>query len=80
MPVKKIFYNKDSQLEAYVNADAKLFISVGTRDQDEPYYSGFITLDRSDLDELIDLLMNLKDEVFDESELESNEQASEATA
>ncbi len=72
MPVKRIFVDdNNNELEAYVNDDAKLFLSVGQSDDDSPgYNSGYIVLDRSDLDELIDLLMNLKDQVFDESALE----------
>lgn len=71
MPVRKIFFDNGQKLEAYVNDKAKLFVAVGPEDDDGTGpYNGFITLDRSDLDELIDLLMSLKDEVFDESEFE----------
>lgn len=70
MPVRKIFIDSNQQqLEAYVNDDAKLFISVGSGDP-EDQTGGYITLDRSDLDELIDLLMDLKDQVLNESDLE----------
>ena len=52
MPVKKIFTDSNNnELQAYVNDDAKLYISVGPADSDT---GGFIVLDRSDLDELID--------------------------
>lgn len=71
MPVRKIFSDDNgNELEAYVNEKAKLYILVGDSDPDSGgLNSGYITLDRSDLDELIDLLMELKDQVFDEKDL-----------
>jgi hypothetical protein len=71
MPVRKIFSDKDNnELEVSVNNDGKLFVSVAKKDEDESIYGGWIVLDRSDLDEFIDLLMELKDGVFNDSDFE----------
>lgn len=72
MPVRKIFSDENgNELQAYVNDKAKLFLQVGDADpQAASYGPGFITLDRSDLDEFIDLLTDLRDSVFDEEDLE----------
>jgi hypothetical protein len=71
MPVRKLFNDAEgNELEALVNEDAKLFISVGKKDEPDGPYGGWIVLDRSDLDEFIDLLLSLKEEVFNESDLE----------
>lgn len=72
MPVRKIFSDGDgNELQAYVNDKDKLFISVGDPKDDSPGFNqGYITLDRSDLNEFIDLLTDLRDMVFDESDLE----------
>jgi hypothetical protein len=72
MPVRKIFTDGSNDLEAYINDKGKLFISVGVKnaDNDDPYNQGCIELDRSDLDAFLDLLMELKEGVFNDSDFE----------
>jgi hypothetical protein len=50
--VKKIYTDGENELETYVSSDNKSFIQVGQLNEDY-YYSGCITLDETDLEELI---------------------------
>lgn len=63
---KRIVFSdeNDHDLECYLNHEGKVFISVGQRDAD-PYYSGFITLDKEDIGHLIGLLTTLESEMVD---------------
>lgn len=64
MAKRTIFTDEnENELETYVNADGKLFINVGQlKDQ---YYSGYITLEKEDVEELIKMLEELKEEMFE---------------
>jgi len=61
---KRTIFSDDNnnELETYVNSDGKLLINVGQlKDQ---YYSGHITLEKEDVEELIKILEELKEELF----------------
>ncbi|AWA30960.1 hypothetical protein HYN48_13220 [Flavobacterium magnum] len=64
MAKKTIFVDDDNnEMEVFVNQNGKLFIQVGQLK--EEHYSGFITLDKTDVEELINMLTELKEEVED---------------
>lgn len=58
MPKRTVYYDEnDNELEFYINANNKVYISVGQKD--EQYQTGYITLDKDDLKELIEELNSL---------------------
>ncbi len=61
---KRIVFSdeNDHDLECYLNHEGKVFISVGESDGD-PYYNGFITLDKEDVGDLIKILTALESEM-----------------
>ena len=69
MPVKKVFVDEnENELECFVNDKNALFIGVGPRGEDSGYYSGYITLNKSDVKELIAMLQELEPAVAHEPE------------
>lgn len=54
--------NLDLQLEVYINGDNRIFLNVGEiNTQNREIYSGYITMDKEDVQVLIDELNQLKD-------------------
>lgn len=58
MPKRTVYYDEnDNELEFYINANNKVYFSVGQKN--EEYQTGYITLDKDDLKELIEELSSL---------------------
>jgi hypothetical protein len=63
MPVKTIFTDdNNNEMDFYINDKGKLFISVGAAGEDINY-SGFITLDKEDVNLLIKKLVDIEKEM-----------------
>ena len=65
MATKLLFYDNDNnEMECYLNDKGKLFLRVGQIGrEDDVYYSGFITLDRDDVSQFINVLTELEQEM-----------------
>lgn len=61
---KRTVFNDDdnNELECYLNDKGKVYMSIGQIGEDIAY-SGFITLDKEDVKELIDILKDLEKEM-----------------
>ena len=58
--VKKIYTDKENELQAYINSDNKCFIEI-SQPSEEMFGTGFIVLEAEDVKELIkDLQIILK--------------------
>jgi len=58
--VKKIYTDKENELQAYINSDNKCFIEI-SQPSEEMFGTGFIVLETEDVKELIkDLQIILK--------------------
>jgi hypothetical protein len=58
--VKKIYTDKENELQAYINSDNKCFIEI-SQPSEEMFGTGFIVLEAQDVKELIkDLQIILK--------------------
>ncbi|HEV2481414.1 MAG TPA: hypothetical protein VGS79_17200 [Puia sp.] len=65
MAAKTVFSDlENNEMECYINQDGKLYIGVSLPDSDG-VYSGFITLDKADVSQLIKILSELKEEMED---------------
>ena len=63
MPVKTVFTDNDNnEMDLYINDKGKLYISVGASGEDI-HYSGFITLDKEDVNVLIKKLVDIEKEM-----------------
>ena len=67
MATKTVFYDvNENELECYLNDEGGVCIHVGQNDKEEiAYYSGYITLDKGDVQQLIELLTELKSQMDD---------------
>ena len=64
MPLKTVFVDhNNNEMELYLNEKRDLFINVGLTGEDAPYYSGYITLDKQDVGDLIKKLVELEAEM-----------------
>ncbi|GAB0156515.1 hypothetical protein CHRYSEOSP005_17800 [Chryseobacterium sp. Alg-005] len=64
MPKRTIFTDEnDNEMELFVNQNGELYVAVGKLKED--YYNGFITLNQEDVEELIKMLEELKNEMFE---------------
>ncbi|MDO7848095.1 hypothetical protein Q5H92_17145 [Hymenobacter sp. M29] len=54
--------DNDNEMECYLNKEEKVFISVGPAG-DDGMMTGYITLDKGDISQLIDVLSELKKEM-----------------
>lgn len=64
MPLKTVFVDhNNNEMELYLNEERDLFINVGVIGEDAPYYSGYITLDKKDVGDLIKKLVELEAEM-----------------
>ncbi len=60
MPKRTVLFDEDNnELECYINDKGKAFISIGPKGEDELYHSGYITLNKADVDELVVILSEL---------------------
>jgi len=63
MATRTVFSDDNSnEMDCYLNDDGKVFISVG-QTGDDNMYSGFITLDKNDVSQLIKILSELEKEM-----------------
>ena len=62
MAIKKVFYDEDNnyELNAYENVDGKIFIDISAIGDE--YRSGYLTLQKWELKELIEHLITLLDD------------------
>jgi len=64
MATRLVFNDNDNnEMECYLNDKGKVFLRVGQIGQDDVYYSGFITLDKEDVNQLINVLTQLEQEM-----------------
>ena len=60
MAIRTVFSDdNNNEMDCYLNTDGKLYLSVGQSGEDQ-IYSGFITLDKSDVKEFIGILSQLE--------------------
>jgi len=65
MAIKKVFLDEnDNEMECFLNTERKVFIEVRKIGGDG-YYSGFITLDKEDVKELIVILKDCQEQMED---------------
>lgn len=63
MAVKTVFTDgNNNEMDCYLNDNGEVFINVGPRGEDV-HYSGYITLDKEDVQQLIKLLSELEKEM-----------------
>ena len=63
MAKRTVFNDEDNnELECYLNDKGKVYMGIGQTGEDIAY-SGFITLDKEDVKELIDILKDLEKEM-----------------
>ena len=63
MATRTIFEDQDNnEMECLLNDEGKVFISVGKREEDIAY-RGFITLDKQDIRQLIEILTECENEM-----------------
>lgn len=62
MATRTVFIDDNgNELECYLNNALQVYIGVGPKDNDsDPYYSGFITLNKADVGKLIEILQDAK--------------------
>ena len=66
MAKRIVFYDNDNnELNCFINDSGKLYIGVGQTGEDI-VYSGYITLGKSDVAELIKILTSLESEMEEE--------------
>lgn len=60
MPSRTVFNDTDNnEMDCYINDKGKLYISVGQTGEDA-MYSGYITLDKEDVQKLIKVLTEIE--------------------
>jgi hypothetical protein len=65
MATRTVFNDADNnEMECYLNDKGKVYISVGASGEDIAY-SGFITLEKPDVTQLIKILTELEKEMVD---------------
>ncbi|MFN8356334.1 MAG: hypothetical protein U0Y10_17895 [Spirosomataceae bacterium] len=65
MATRTVFSDdNNNEMDCYLNDQGKVFISVG-QSGDDIVYSGFITLEKSDVTQLIKILTELEKEMAD---------------
>lgn len=65
MALRTVFNDNDNhEMDCYLNDKGKVFISVGQIGEDIAY-SGFITLEKEDVNQLIKMLTELEQEMTD---------------
>lgn len=65
MAVKTVFEDEDNnEMNCFLNDKGKVYIGVGQRGEDM-VYSGFITLDKEDVGQLIKILTDCQNEMED---------------
>jgi hypothetical protein len=63
MATKTVFLDKDeNEMECFINKDERVYIGVGKSGEDN-IYSGYITLDKNDVQELIKILTELESQM-----------------
>lgn len=63
MAQRTVFNDEDNnEMECYLNDKGRVYISVGQKGEDIAY-SGFITLDKEDVQSLIQILQNVEKEM-----------------
>jgi len=63
MATKTVFLDEENnEMQCYLNNKGKVFISVGQASEDIAY-SGFITLDKEDVNQLIKILSEIEKEM-----------------
>ena len=61
MVTRTVFEDEDgNELQCYLNNALLVFISVGSKDDESGFNSGFITLERDDVGKLIEILQDAK--------------------
>ncbi|RWZ90366.1 MAG: hypothetical protein EO766_02885 [Hydrotalea sp. AMD] len=65
MATRTVFSDdNNNEMDCYLNDNGKVFISIG-QTGDDNIYSGFITLEKSDVTQLIKILSELEKEMAD---------------
>ena len=65
MATRTVFSDtENNEMECYINQHGKVYIGVSLADGDG-MYSGFITLDKADVTQLIKILSELEEEMED---------------
>lgn len=65
MSIRTVFSDdKDNEMDCYINTEGKVYIRIGQLD-DSYMYSGYITLDKYDVQELIKILSALEQQMED---------------
>jgi hypothetical protein len=65
MAMKTVFEDEDNnEMNCFLNDKGKVYIGVGQRGEDM-VYSGFITLDKEDVGQLIKILTDCQNEMED---------------
>lgn len=65
MATRLVFEDEDNnEMNCFLNDNGKVCIGVGQRGEDM-FYSGFITLDKADVQQLIDILTEYEKEMED---------------
>ena len=62
MATRLVFSDNDSDMECYLNSEEKVFIKI-QRPNEPIEHSGFITLEKEDVQELIKVLTKLESEM-----------------
>jgi hypothetical protein len=63
MATKTVFIDPDNnEMDCFINDKGKLYISVG-QTGDDAMYSGYITLDKEDVQKLIKILTEMENEM-----------------
>lgn len=63
MATRTVFTDENNnEMDCYLNKQGKVYIGVGDQSEDSAY-SGYITLDKDDVSQLINILTELNDEM-----------------
>lgn len=61
MPKQIVFQDKDNELKCYLNDKGLVYMEIQPQNnENEPYNTGFITLEKSDVKELIKSLKEIE--------------------
>ncbi|MEE1945054.1 hypothetical protein VRU48_08045 [Pedobacter sp. KR3-3] len=61
MAIRTIFEDdNNNEMNCYLNDKGQVYINISAKDFDAPYDGNFITLDKSDVQELIKMLTELE--------------------
>ncbi|WP_404985263.1 hypothetical protein ACI513_18685 [Chryseobacterium sp. M5] len=64
MPKRTVLYDEDNnELECYINQNNKVYIGIGENNDNTNF--GYITLNKEDVKELIEMLSDLEKEMED---------------